>query len=280
MCRRRGVSGYHRATRHTIENRAVNESKRPAEALDPVSHERMEAISELVRRISHDYNNLFGIVIAALGILKEDIDEHPRISQLEPLISDALSASKEGTDLMERLLACTGYHLLQPEPVDVRGVLNDLRLRIQQIMPENIALEVVAESDLPSAFVDPAALKDAIDGLVENSREAMPVGGTLRISAESYVYDGGGGAAAGSLSPGQYLSIAVSDTGDGIDPTLLGRVVEPFVTTKEPAKTRGFGLSRSYGFARQSGGRLFLESVPVRGTKVTLVVPAAARESG
>lgn len=235
----------------------------------------MDAISELVRRVSHEYNNLFGIVIATLGILQDEIKDHPGISQLKPLLDDALSASKEGTDLMEQLLACTGYHLLQPEAVDVTKMLGELQLRLRQVLPGDISLEVMAESGLPRAYVDPTALASALDGLVENAREAMPVGGTLNISATACDHDGGENAKADPLSPGHYLSIAVSDTGDGIDPALLGRVVEPFVTTKEPAKSRGFGLSRSYGFVRQSCGRLLLESAPARGTRVTLVIPTA-----
>ncbi|MDX1529272.1 MAG: ATP-binding protein [Gammaproteobacteria bacterium] len=255
----------------------MSDSKRTASGLDPVSRERMDAISELVRRISHEYNNLFGIIIATLGILKEDIDDHPGISQLRPLISDALSASKEGTDLMERLLACTGYHLLQPEAVDVARLMEETRRRLQQVLPDNIAFEVETEPELPRAFVDPAALQAALHGLIENAREAMPAGGALRISAALYDKAAAGGAA-GQLSPGRCLSIAVSDTGKGIEPALIGRVIEPFFTTKEPAKGRGFGLSRSYGFARQSGGQLLLESAAATGTRVTLVVPVAGPE--
>ncbi len=258
----------------------MSESKRPGAALDPVSYERMDAISELVRRVSHDYNNLFGIVIAALGILQEDIDEHPGIAQLKPLISDALSASKEGTELMEQLLACTGYHLLQPKPVYLGPALMALKDRFERVLPGDIALEVVAEPDLPPAHVDPEALTSAIDALVENAGEAMPAGGTLRISAESYAHSSHGEAASGGLPSGRYLSVAVSDSGDGIDPVLLRRVLEPFFTTKEPAKNRGFGLSRSYGFARQSRGGLFLNSSPGDGTTATLVVPVAPPDRG
>ncbi len=260
------------------EIRVVSESKRTASGLDPVSRERMDAISELVRRISHEYNNLFGIIIATLGILKEDIDDHPGISQLRPLISDALSASKEGTDLLERLLACTGYHLLQPEAVDVARLMEDTRRRLQQVLPDSIDFEVQTEPELPRAFVDPEALEAALHGLIENAREAMPAGGTLRISAARYDEAASGGEAAGQLLPGRCLSIAVSDTGKGIEPALIGRVMEPFFTTKEPAKGRGFGLSRSYGFARQSGGQLLLESAAATGTRVTLVVPIAGPE--
>jgi signal transduction histidine kinase len=240
----------------------------------------MDAVSELVRRVSHEYNNLFGIIIATLGILKEDLDQHPEMSQLKPLISDALSASREGTDLMELLLACTGYQSLQPEPVDVSKVVDELKLRLRQALPEEIAIEVTAETDLPQAYVDPKALRSTLDGLVENAREAMPLGGTLRISAALRDQSDASDAAGDPLSPGQYVSIVVSDTGDGIEPSLLERVVEPFVTTKGPAKNRGFGLGRGYGFARQSRGRLFLESTPTRGTKVTLVVPIEEPRSG
>ena len=258
----------------------VNESKRSVAGLDSVSRERMDAVSELVRRVSHEYNNLFGIVIATLGILKDDIEANPGISELKPLISDALSASKEAIDLMERLLACTGYHLLKPEYVDITKVLDELKVQLRQVLPDEISLEVLAESNLPRAYVDPEALENALAALVENAREAMPLGGTLRISAAVYDDDGSSEAAEGQRRPGRFLSIAVSDTGDGIEPSLLGRVVEPFVTAKEPAKSRGFGLSQSYGFAKQSRGGLFLESVPARGTKVTLVVPMAGSDSG
>jgi signal transduction histidine kinase len=263
-----------------VESLAVNQSERSAAGLDFVSSQRMDAVSELVRRVSHDYNNLFGIVIATLGILKEDIEAHPEISQLEPLLSDALSASKEGTDLMDRLLACTGYQLLSPESVDVTKALDELKLLWAGVLPDEISLEIMAESDLPCAYVDPQALNNTLAGLLENAREAMPSGGMIRISAARHDRDTAGDAVEGRLPPGRYLSIAVSDTGDGIEPSLLGRVLEPFVTTKQPAKGRGFGLSRSYGFAKQSRGRLFLESLPNRGTTVTLVVPTAGSDSG
>ncbi len=179
---------------------------------------------------------------------------------------------------MERLLACTGYHLLQPEAVDVARLMEETKRRLRQVLPDSIALEVETEPELPQAFVDPAALEAALHGLMENAREAMPAGGTLRISAAVYDKAASGDAAAGRLSPGRFLAIAVSDTGKGIEPALIGRVVEPFFTTKEPAKGRGFGLSRSYGFARQSGGRLLLESGAATGTRVTLVVPIAGPE--
>lgn len=263
-----------------IESLAVNQSKRSAAGFDSVFSERMDAVSELVRRVSHEYNNLFGIVIAALGILKDDIESHPESSQLKPLISDALSASKEGTDLMECLLACTGYHLLAPEFVDVSKVLDELKIRLTRVLPDEISLEIMADSDLPPAYVDPQALESTIAYLVENAREAMPSGGRIRIWAAHLEGNGVGDTVENQLPPGHFLSIAVSDTGGGIEPSLLRRVVEPFVTTKEPAKGRGFGLSRSYGFAKQSRGQLFLESVPNRGTKVTLVVPTAESDSG
>ena len=257
----------------------MSEPKRPAAALDSVAHERMDAVSELVKRVSHDYNNLFGIVIAALGILQDDIDEHPEIAQLKPLISDALSASREGTELMEKLLACTGYHLLQPEAVDVGHMLEDLRSRIQPLMPDGIDLTLDVEPGLPGAYADAAAMQSALGALAENAREAMPSGGVLRISARRCVPEDAKAAGGEALEPGDYIAVAVTDTGDGIEPALLGRVLEPFFTTREPAKDRGFGLSRSYGFARQSQGRLLLESAPARGTTVTLLIPVAKDRS-
>lgn len=237
----------------------------------------MDAVGELLKRISHDYNNLFGIVIATLGILEDDLEQHPGLSQLKPLIEDALSASREGTQLMERLLACTGHHSLDPTPVDVAELLEALSLRLKAGLCENIEFELSVDPELPRAYADRAALESAIANLVENAREAMPAGGRLRIAAAVH----GDRAAASGNGAARYLSICVCDDGDGIDPALIDRVLEPFVTSKDPKKSRGFGLSLCYGFARQSGGWLDLESRPGNGTRVTLVLPdAASAQSG
>lgn len=233
----------------------------------------MDAVGELLKRISHDYNNLFGIVIAAMGILEDDIDKHPDGDNLKPLILDALSASREGVELLERLLSCTAFQSLNPETVDVSELLAEIARRFGDVSAATVRVELDREPGLPQVFTDPQGLEKAVLALLDNASESMPSGGKIRISARVENNDQAGDDSETLQPAGRYLGISVSDTGNGIEPHLINRVFEPFFTTKEPTKERGFGLSGAYGFARQSYGGLTLKSEPGRGTTVTLLLP-------
>lgn len=241
-----------------------------------ISQQRMQAISQLVKHVGHDFNNLFGIVIGAMGILEEELAERPGSSDLQDLIGDALSAGREGAALMGRLLACTGHQFLKPKTVDIAALLEIVEARVQSSLPPDIELEIADATNLPAAMADPEKLATALFNLLENAREAMPQGGKVQVLTEVVRYKESNRDETPRLPPGEYLLVSISDSGEGIEPAMLERVYEPFVTTRQPAKNRGLGLSVAYGFAEQSGGALSLASVPGEGTTARLRVPTVS----
>lgn len=240
--------------------------------------ERMDAIGELVKRLSHDYNNLFGIVLGAVTMLRDELEERSELTSLKPLIDDAISASQEGAELMNCLLACIG-RLAAPKPSEVEplGLMQTLVAEAQQTLPDKVVLDTALDRNGPKVMVDPEAFNRSVSSLVANALEAMPDGGTLRITSSGMRPDGSHKAQA-SLSPERlYLVVSVSDSGDGIDPVAIARIFEPFFTTKQPARERGLGLSLAYGFALHSGGDLIVESPPGEGATASLWIPAVLK---
>ncbi len=236
----------------------------------------MQAISQVVKHVGHDFNNLFGIVIGTMGILEEELAERPGTSDLHDLIGDALSAGREGAALMSRLLACAGHQTLKPRPVDIAALLEIVEARVQSNLPPDIELEIASATKLPAAMADPEKLETALFNLLENAREAMPQGGKVQVLTEVVRCNESNRDKTPSLPPGEYLLVSISDSGEGIEPAMLERVFEPFVTTRQPAKNRGFGLSVTYGFAEQSRGALSLASVAGEGTTASLRIPTVS----
>ena len=236
----------------------------------------MQAISQLVKHVGHDFNNLFGIIIGAMGILEEELAERPGTSDLHDLIGDALSAGREGAALMGRLLAGAGHQLLNPRPVDIMALLEIVEARIRSNLPPDIELEIVDAANLPAAMVDPEKLETALFNLLENAREAMPQGGKVQVKTAMVRCKESKLDETPRRPPDEYLLVSISDSGEGIEPAMLERVYEPFVTTRQPAKNRGLGLSIAYGFAEQSRGALSLASVPGEGTTASLRIPTVS----
>lgn len=220
-------------------------------------------------RLGHDLNNLLSTIIGSLGLLREDLagngDEEIRM-----LMDDALSASRECADFVDRLMAAAGKQLLHPQRVAANEVIERLIPLLKQTLPENIELQTSLEPDLPTIQVDPDRLEAAIIDLVVNAREAMPSGGVLSI--------GTGCGACGETRPAldadrRYVQISVGDEGHGIPEELRSRVFEPLYSTKTSGAGRGLGLSVANGFVQQSGGALSLCTEPGKGTRVTLNFP-------
>jgi len=241
-----------------------------------ISQQRMQAISQVVKHVGHDFNNLFGIVIGTMGILEEELAERPGTSDLHDLIGDALSAGREGAALMSRLLACAGHQSLKPKPVDIAALLEIVEARFQSNLDPNIELKIADASNLPAAMADPEKLETALFNLLENSREAMPQGGAVQVLTEVVHCEKSNRDETPTPPPGEYLLVSISDFGEGIEPAMLERVYEPFVTTRQPAKNRGLGLSVAYGFAEQSRGALSLASVLGEGTTARLQIPTVS----
>lgn len=226
---------------------------------------------DFASRLGHDLNNLLSTVIGSLGLIREENIESSD-HEGHQLVDDALSASRDCADLVDRLMAAAGKQLLHPQRVAVNDILRRLTPLLTQMLPDNIDLQVSLAPELPDLDVDPDRLEAAIIDLVVNAREAMPSGGELLISS-GVGKASGTGLATESGRP--YVQIAVSDVGGGIPEELRDRVLEPLFTSKSSSAGRGMGLSMVNGFVYQSRGALSIDSEPGRGTRVTLHFPPA-----
>ena len=243
--------------------------RRVAEDLLRQAH-KMEAIGQLTGGIAHDFNNLLTAVVGHLEMAEARV---VRDSRTRALVEAALRAADRGATLTRHLLAFARRQHLEPRPVDIGGAVDGVEKMLRQTIGPEIRLVVQAGPNLPPAWVDPNQLELAILNLALNARDAMPVGGTLRIAASN-------GRAEPEVSPpdlssGDYLIVSVSDTGTGMSPETLARAFEPFFTTKEAGRGSGLGLSIVHGFAAQSGGSVRITSALGSGTNVDLWLPRA-----
>ena len=239
--------------------------------------QRMEAMGQLTGGVAHDFNNLLMVVNGNLQILRRRLAGAGHERQLDA-IGDAVG---RGVTLTRHLLAFSRRQALQPHTLDLLEIMPGLCELLAHSLRENIRLAFDIAPGTWKIRADPAELELALLNIAVNARDAMPDGGTLTITARNAtladLLELSGGMS------GEYVLIALHDSGDGIAPAILNRVFEPFFTTKEPGKGTGLGLSQVYGFTRQSGGTVTLQSPPGRGTTVTLWLPrstepAAARE--
>jgi signal transduction histidine kinase len=225
--------------------------------------------------------------IAALGV---DIAAAERSGQLEVrpwedahlrerrfdqfAMQTATRAAHRGAELTEKLLAFSRKQHLIPQAVDLNRLVIDGRDMVERSVGPNVHIETSLSPDLWPAMVDPVQLELAILNLAINSRDAMPRGGRLTISTRNAIIPAIGAAA--DLTPGDYVAISVADTGTGIAPELLDRVLDPFFTTKEVGKGSGLGLSMVYGVVKQSGGSLHIDTELGSGTAIELLLPRAS----
>ncbi len=234
---------------------------------EQLSHsQRLDAIGQLTGGIAHDFNNLLTVVSGNLQLIEAGIEDR---TELQATIESALRASDRGAALTRKLLAFARRQRLTPREVAPAQLLGDLKLMLQRTLGERISISVECEADVPPVFADPGELDAALINLALNARDAMPRGGEVAISARRETHAGDG-----ELDPGLYVVFSVADTGEGMTPDVLARALEPFFTTKGSGKGNGLGLSMVYGFARQSGGRVAIESNPGSGTRVDLYLPA------
>ncbi|MDE1146128.1 MAG: ATP-binding protein [Azospirillaceae bacterium] len=232
---------------------------------------RMEAVGRLTGGIAHDFNNLLQAVSGCLDmLLRRAADDRSR-----DLIRAGMQAIDRGAGLTRQLMAFARRQALRPESVDLAELVRGMRQLLMHALRADIGLEMALPEGLWPVMADPAQLELALLNVAVNARDAMPQGGVLRFVAENVKLTADRNEEALS---GHFLRLAVTDTGSGIDPAVLPHVFEPFFTTKEVGKGSGLGLSQVYGFARQSGGTVHLDSVPGVGTTVTLFLPRATTQ--
>lgn len=254
--------------RDITERRQLEEQFRQAQ--------KMEAVGQLTGGIAHDFNNLLTVILGCSEFLGEEVKENPRLHRMAQMI---LEAAQRGADLTHRMLAFARRQALQPKPVDINRMLTNMESFLRRTLSADIDLKVIQSGEDCTALVDLTQLENALLNLCVNARDAMPEGGKLIVETGSATLDSSYAEQNADVTPGQYILIAVSDTGCGIRPENLERVFDPFFTTKEVGKGTGLGLSMVYGFAKQSHGHVKIYSEPGHGTSVKLYLPKADQES-
>ncbi|WOH54372.1 ATP-binding protein [Bradyrhizobium sp. sBnM-33] len=231
--------------------------------------QKMEAVGQLTGGIAHDFNNLLTTITGNLQLLGRSVEEQRQ----QRYVRNAMHGAERGAKLVKQLLAFSRKQHLSPEPVDINelaGVVGEL---LSRTIGTGIRIEIATEEELWPALVDATQLELMLLNLAFNARDAMPQGGTITI--EMARLDRVEDHLSGELQPGQYVCVSVKDTGTGMSPEVLARAFDPFFTTKAPGKGTGLGLSQAYGFARQSGGTIKIESELGRGTVVRIFLPRA-----
>jgi signal transduction histidine kinase len=236
--------------------------------------QRLEAIGQLTGGVAHDFNNLLTVVLGNAELLAEQRAGDPLQQQLAQMI---VAAAQRGADLTQQLLAFARKQALAPSAVDVNQLVAAMDPLLRRTLGEHIEIELVRGGGRWAAMVDAGQLENALLNLCLNARDAMRSGGRLTLETANAALDRAYAETHPDVTPGQYVMLAVSDTGSGIAPEHLARVFEPFFTTKEKGKGTGLGLAMVYGFMKQSAGHISIYSEPGHGTTVKLYLPRAAR---
>jgi signal transduction histidine kinase len=233
--------------------------------------QKMEAIGQLTGGIAHDFNNMLAVILANLNLLKRQIARGE--IDVQRFIDGAAEGADRAAHLTQRLLAVARQQPLAPQPIDANKFVSGMSEILRRTLGQEVAIETILAGGLWRTYVDGNELESLLLNLAVNARDAMPNGGKLTIETanvnldETYVRDHVG------LAAGQYVLIAVSDTGSGMSPEVIAKAFDPFFTTKATGKGTGLGLSQAYGFIKQSGGHIKIYSEIGQGTTVKIYLP-------
>ena len=233
--------------------------------------QKMQAVGQLTGGIAHDFNNILGAIIGNLDLLRLRLPDNPHATELLDIV---VRAALHGKDLIGQLLAFSGRRQLNPRPVDVNTLVAEIVRLLARTIGSTIRVTTLPIGGGAVAFVDPAALEAAMLNVALNARDAMPGGGTLTIRTSTTDVTQPP-ATDDDLKGGSYVVLEIEDTGSGMPPDVVARAFEPFFTTKGGTGGTGLGLSMVYGFAKQSGGTVTIDSKPGRGTTVRMFLPRA-----
>jgi PAS domain S-box-containing protein len=260
-----------------LNGRHVSREKEQAEALKATEDQlrqaqKMEAVGQLTGGIAHDFNNLLTGVVGALDLLQTRLAQG-RTDNLERYAKAAISSANRAAALTHRLLAFSRRQPLDPKPVQANQLVTSMEDLLRRTLGERVSLEIVTAGGLWLTCCDANQLENALLNLAINARDAMPEGGTLTIETCNAHLDHSYAAQHAEVVPGQYICLAVTDTGSGMPPQVMERAFDPFFTTKPIGQGTGLGLSMIYGFARQSAGHVKIYSEVGEGTTVKLYLP-------
>ena len=245
--------------------------------------QRLEAIGQLTGGIAHDVNNLLTVILGSFETLDLVAEQSGAADPFtQELVRSGTRAAESASEMIHRLLAFARRQPLSPVVVDVAGLLQRMEPMLRRTLGEAVQLRLQAFHAAGCAVVDPTELDNALLNLVINAKDAMedmPGGmGTVSIGAEEVELTQGEADAERTGAVGHFVRLTVSDNGSGMSRDVLERAFDPFFTTKEPGKGTGLGLSMVYGFARQSGGHVLIDSAPGRGTEVRIYLPRMLEE--
>ncbi|MGA2114446.1 MAG: PAS domain S-box protein [Bryobacteraceae bacterium] len=232
--------------------------------------QKMEAVGRLAGGVAHDFNNMLTVIS---GYNRMILDDLPPSSELRGYIEETLKAADRAASITSQLLAFSRRQVMQPAVVDVNHVITHAEKMLRRLIGEDIELDLSLADGLDPIRADPNHLEQAIVNLAVNARDAMPAGGRLRIHTTAVTLDEDFTRIHPALSPGSFLLIDVSDTGEGMDGATVAHIFEPFFTTKERGKGTGLGLATVYGMVRQAGGDVQVTSQPGNGSTFHLYFP-------
>lgn len=237
--------------------------------------QKMEAVGRLAAGVAHDFNNLLTVILGYSDIL---LGEAGVANGLRDSLVEVKNAGERAAGLTRQLLAFSRQQLLEPREVDLNETVSASARMLQRLVGEDIILELQQDPDLPHVLVDPGQLEQAIMNLVVNARDAIPQFGKITVTtSQASLPEADGQAPPGAhpgTQPGRQVVLTVADTGCGMDEATLGRIYEPFFSTKEPGKGTGLGLAMVFGFIQQSGGFIGVTSAPGQGTTFKIQLPA------
>jgi PAS domain S-box-containing protein len=236
--------------------------------------QKLDAIGHLTGGVAHDFNNILTVITGTTEILADSVAQSPQLAAIARMIDDA---AWRGADLIQQLLAFARKQPLRPQSTDVNRLVLDTAKLLRPTLGESVEIKMTLEEDAWPAMIDPSQLGTALINLAVNARDAMPGGGKLILETGNVMLDASFATIhAEEVRPRPYVIIAVTDTGVGIPADIRDRVFEPFFTTKEAGQGTGLGLSMVYGFVKQSGGHIKIDSEEGHGTTFKLYLPRSS----
>ena len=245
----------------------VSEVRRLQEHL--LQAQKMEAVGSLAGGVAHDFNNLLMVITAYCELLADGLSDPEQCDQVE----NALKACWKASDLTKQLLAFSRKQPIAPQVVDMNTIVGEMSRMLRRLISEHIDLQLELKENLYCCRADATHMQQVVMNLATNARDAMPQGGRLLIQTSNVTLNDEQAGKLAPLEPGDYVVLAVSDSGSGIDPAIRERIFEPFFTTKELGRGTGLGLSIVYGVVKQNNGCIFVESEPGCGATFRIYLP-------
>ena len=269
------LRGFAKVTRDVTEKRA-HEAALDESRSALAQAQKMEALGQLTGGLAHDFNNLLSVIIGGIDLAQRQTDPADPAKRAQ-MLDAAKQAAQQGAALVRRMLAFSRRQKLAPQVVDVNALVRNMSELTRRTLGEHVRMECTLEPALWLTHVDSNQLESALLNLCVNARDAMPQGGTLSLATRNF--SGSGGKSQRDDAIADCVIVSVSDTGEGMTPETVAHVGEPFFTTKPEGKGSGLGLGQVQGFAKQSGGRVTIESEVGRGTTVKIFLPRYVQES-